>query len=125
MSKPLTHIIFVYGTLKRSCHNYWFLKDFRARFLSTAEIGKEYTLFVGFLPFLVEKVGDGAKGELFLVDDVALQALDRLEGHPHNYKRSPVKVTTPDGKIVEAWAYIFQRELPIGCERTTDYQNRR
>ena len=116
------HVLFVYGTLKRACHNYPYLQRFTHRFLSEANLGKEYSLFVSFLPFLVQTPGDGAEGELFLVDKTTLDALDRLEGHPHNYKRTQVNVRTKEGKQVQAWAYIFQRELPPGCRRVTNFK---
>ena len=121
MAPKLKHVLFVYGTLKRECHNYPDLKNFSHRFLSDAKIGKEYSLYVSHLPFLVEKEGEGCEGELFLVDDLALQALDRLEGHPRHYKRTLVKVVAANGEIIEAWAYIYQLELPTGSRRITSF----
>lgn len=121
MDKKLKHVIFVYGTLKRACHNYPILQSFSHRFLSEGKTGNEYSLYVSYLPFLVKEPGTGVNGELFLIDDEALEALDRLEGHPHNYKRTPVKITISTGEVVEAWAYIWQREVPEGGTRMENF----
>lgn len=118
------HILFVYGTLKRSCHNYPYLQRLSHRFLSEGDAGKEYSLYVGSLPFLVREPGEGASGELFLVDDEALRFLDRLEGHPNHYRREKISVSLPSGEKVSAWAYLYQYEIPKGTQRIKSYEGR-
>lgn len=43
-------------------------------------------------------------GEVYEVDEKTLKALDRLEGHPHMYERTLVKLE--DG--MEVWVYIYK-----------------
>ena len=45
-------------------------------------------------------------GELYRVSPTRLAALDRLEGHPHVYRRSRVPVRVKEGPTVDAWLYF-------------------
>lgn len=50
-------------------------------------------------------------GELYEVTDEVKENLDRLEGHPHGYRRTPTVVEV-NGEEVEAEMYIYQRPDP-------------
>jgi len=99
--------IFVYGTLKM---NYW-----NNRLLDTSKyIGDrcvlDYKLTEGSrggIPFAVSQPGCRVRGEVWDIGDdtETLQALDRLEGHPHGYFRTPVK--TEDDE--EVFMYVYER----------------
>lgn len=98
-------ILFFYGTLKRGRSNHGFLKD--CEFLGEAYTSKDYTLIVSGLPFLIEREGEGCKGELYEVPPEALKYIDRLEGHPDFYERKPIKAyNIDDRQEVQCEAYV-------------------
>jgi gamma-glutamylcyclotransferase (GGCT)/AIG2-like uncharacterized protein YtfP len=122
----MTHWIFVYGTLKRGYYNHRFLKE--AEFVCTAFTEDRYLMWdVGFPLIAPPRDSDSGDvrghvaGEVYVVDDATLEVLDRLEGHPRNYKRTPIFVVgevdskgTPVGEgRIDVQAYIWQR-VPIG-----------
>jgi gamma-glutamylcyclotransferase (GGCT)/AIG2-like uncharacterized protein YtfP len=41
-----------------------------------------------------------------------MQRIDRLEGHPHSYKREKTNIKMQDGQVVEAWLYFYP-EIPL------------
>ena len=94
--------LFVYGSLKQG----FGLNDclWYSEFCGEREIGKGYVLLKGSgFPFLVEREdGLGCKGELYIVNDFTLDIIDRIEGHPHFYKRKNIILT--DG--TKAQTYI-------------------
>ena len=45
--------------------------------------------------------------EVWSVDSDTLTRLDRLESHPHFYKREEIVITLDSGAIVTAWMYII------------------
>jgi gamma-glutamylcyclotransferase (GGCT)/AIG2-like uncharacterized protein YtfP len=110
-------MIFVYGTLKQG---YW-----NNRLVAGSELvatGRTYKMFqmndVGF-PLIFEpvkgmtKMMGQVKGEVYDVSDEVLAMLDRLEGHPHKYKRTELDILTGPESSVKAEAYVWQRS-PIG-----------
>ena len=122
------HNVFVYGTLKTGCGNNRMLRDIvwrnnpvgvHTRLESTCK-GTAYTVsdnmmmgaFAGF-PMLFQTDGKSstyggkAMGEVWRVPRETLLTLDRLEGHPHFYRRKKVKVRfTSDGEEMDVWAYF-------------------
>ena len=96
--------IFVYGTLKRGFGNNVLLRD--SEFLCEGKLSKEYSMYVGGIPYVVHEKGKGVVGELWEVDDNALFYVDALEGHPNWYKRTPVIVKTDKGDI-DAETYLM------------------
>jgi len=52
-------------------------------------------------------------GMALRVDDVALVAIDRKEGHPQRYRRGPdlLEVTLASGRRVAAWLYVVRPEF--------------
>ena len=66
---------------------------------------------LGGFPGVVASGNKAVPGELYEVDEAAFARCDRLEGHPHFYKRELVTVSDPDGDegdCLEAWMYLYQ-----------------
>lgn len=93
-----THLVFVYGTLKR--HG-----------AAEAVTNKEYLLYDGGYPLATradmhnQHYTGKIRGQLLTVDDAELAHMDRYEGHPDFYKRELVSVHS-DGLDHEAWMYF-------------------
>jgi gamma-glutamylaminecyclotransferase len=103
--------IFVYGTLLRGFGNWrWALKD-RAQFVKEDSIRGFTMVRLGGFPGIIT-IGNGVvMGEVFeFDDDKVLADLDRLEGHPRFYKRTPIK--TESGEQVEV--YVLNRAWNYG-----------
>ena len=103
----MTHLIFVYGTIKRGYINHRRVLS-SATFVSEAKTEPRFViLYDGHLPYMIAKdEGLAVQGEIFAVDDDTLSGLDRLEGHPDFYIRTPIKATLPCGQIVDAFVYL-------------------
>lgn len=119
-----THLIFVYGTLKKGRTNHFFLEgcDFKGTYFTTNDV----TLVHCALPFLVKRKGQGCKGEVYEIDDSILRSIDYLEQHPNFYRREHIWVTQEDtGEQIKAWAYIhpdiFQGDFNRKYEIITNY----
>lgn len=91
-----THLVFVYGTLKKDQRNHSFLTDRGAEFVGNAKTAKPYPLINAQLPYLINVPGfDGAQiveGEVYRVNTQTLKELDRLEGTPTHYARKKIGV---------------------------------
>jgi gamma-glutamylaminecyclotransferase len=92
--------VFVYGTLLAGEPNHRLLAG--ARLVAEARTEAAFELRdLGAFPALV-RGGEGAvAGEVYEVDGPTLAALDRLEGHPRFYRRTPI--TLEDGTAVETY----------------------
>jgi gamma-glutamylaminecyclotransferase len=100
--------IFVYGTLMRGEVNHHLLD--RARFLEDARTRESFELHdFGAFPVLVRGGTRKVSGELYAVDDGTLSELDRLEGHPHFYRRSEIELE--QGLAAEAYLLDQARAL--------------
>lgn len=99
------YLIFVYGTLKRGFWNHSLLEH--SAFIGKARTGREFTLKVNGLPYLIEEEGIGASGELYAVSKMTLKSLDKLEGHPGFYQRKKIQVIDSNGKKQKVFAYIY------------------
>jgi gamma-glutamylcyclotransferase (GGCT)/AIG2-like uncharacterized protein YtfP len=112
-----TDFFFVYGSLKIGN---FFSERFNAfRIRSEKASVKGYDLFnFGHFPGIIE--GKGLiTGEVHMYRDVdtVLNIMDRIEGYfgDHEqslYVRKKEKVITAKGEEIEAYIYIFNRELP-------------
>ncbi|EGU36139.1 hypothetical protein VII00023_13232 [Vibrio ichthyoenteri ATCC 700023] len=97
----MQHLVFVYGTLRENESNHHFLRH--GQLLGRHETLPEYALYdLGTYPAVVEG-HQVIFGEVYLVDDATLQALDQLEDVPVEYRRE--LIATPFG---EAWIYLYQ-----------------
>lgn len=107
----MPNLIFVYGTLKENCGNdRWFLS--KSKKVKEA-IVKGYKLKDSGFPAALPCQNTAIRGEVWELpenerDRVAeLAGLDRLEGHPHFYERTPV--VTEDGDNVQMYVGKSQR----------------
>ena len=97
-----THLVFVYGTLKRGQGNHHWLAE--AVFLGESTLSGAVLHDLGPFPMAIE--GEGAvQGEVYGVDAAGLARLDRLEGHPRLYGRRLMALA--DGRA--AWVYLGRR----------------
>lgn len=111
-ASPVGDPLFVYGTLKHGGHNHRYLGH--CRFLGEAETVGSFPLeHICLLPVLGQ--GYRVQGEVYVPRDAAAWAvLDRLEGHPYQWRRLKtqveVKIKNQEGvpnKFIEAWVYFF------------------
>lgn len=119
--------LFVYGTLKKGRSNHRLLE-------AATFIGPAVSLGTNFVMdrICVNEVEDGpsapVKGELYLVPTAReWLRLDRLESHPHVYRRKIRNFLTPaDGKQYDAWIYMWEpvyRTRGHGIEFAAEYLN--
>jgi gamma-glutamylaminecyclotransferase len=97
--------LFVYGTLKRGQRSHHLLRG--QVFEHEARTAPRYRLYdAGAFPLLVEDPANGlaVQGEVWSVDDAALDRLDEWEGVPRLYSRRPI---TLEGEAGPVWAYFF------------------
>ena len=103
--------IVVYGSLKRGGKLHGHMQG--SRFLGTTTFpGQLFSL--GSYPAArpAEEPEDLIHGEVYECSDALVELLDRIEGHPWMYKRSPIQ-TAHFGQVQ---AYIYQRR-PSSLER--------
>lgn len=102
----MKHNLFTYGTLKRGFSNNHLLES--SKYAGTAKTLGKYSLYESGIPFVFK--GEAVShiyGELYLVDELTLKIIDRLEGHPEWYRRKEVKVVTEKEETVTAWLYFY------------------
>jgi gamma-glutamylaminecyclotransferase len=110
-----THLVFVYGTLKKGFH--WHQKYLWRASLQAAQAHTvdAHSLVVGEsgVPYLLGNVSQGGKritGEVWEVDDETLQGLDEYEGvSKGHYERRKVEVSSARDGTFKAECY-FKRE---------------
>jgi gamma-glutamylaminecyclotransferase len=94
------HLIFTYGTLMRGEVNHALLAT--ARFVAEAQTEPCFELFdLGHFPAMSAGGQMVVRGEIYAVDDQTLVRLDRLEGHPEFYQRTPIRLA--DGREVQTY----------------------
>lgn len=102
--------VFVYGTLKNGFCNHRILRYFHG--MEAFTTGSSFVMTGSFIPNVYDYDPDldsdykpgKIKGELYLVDHLALERMDTLEGHPYNYKREHVEVMCSN-EFVDAYMY--------------------
>jgi gamma-glutamylaminecyclotransferase len=105
--------VFVYGTLKRGGRWHFLLAESPCtRFLGQGKTRDRLPMIAQGVPFLFNAPGKGCrvKGEVFEVDDETLAALDRLEQHPHWYRRELTGIELAQGEVVRVWVYFAVAE---------------
>ncbi len=109
MSSP--DLCFVYGTLRRGFGNHRIMQRAGGRFFGDAVTRTPFPLVVDGLPYLLERPGEGfpVEGELYRIPEYGWEDLDRLEGHPHFYRRR-VESFLVGGEVVQAWVYFLSRD---------------
>jgi gamma-glutamylaminecyclotransferase len=115
----MTHLVFVFGTLKEGFPNFATNKGTRVpgSFVTT-ECYPLYLVGERHSPWLINMPGEGKRiyGQVFQVDDDALAAMDKLERihEPDGYRRVLLEVQsndTLDSSVLSVFAYLI-----TGCE---------
>ena len=111
-------IVFVYGTLKRGHGNHILLE--KSEFLGPAETNDKYVMYQAGIPFVSKAFKETRiSGEVYRVDELELNHLDLLEGHPTWYKREEIYVkyinNKGEVKTTKAWLY-FNEQIPHQAE---------
>lgn len=102
-------LVFVYGTLLSGEPNHEVLAD--AEYLGRGATEPVFDMVsLGAFPAIVSGGRTSITGEVYRVNQGTLAALDRLEGHPHFYRRAHVRLTT--GESVTA--YLLPRRRAQG-----------
>jgi gamma-glutamylcyclotransferase (GGCT)/AIG2-like uncharacterized protein YtfP len=121
VTNPMTHRVFVYGTLKSGIHNHRLLAH--AKFIGYAITDQAYHMVAGGFPIVLEGGDYAVKGEVYEVDDATLRYLDYLEGYrdednPANmYDRRSIVVQVWTGAALEnqrASIYIGNNKRGVG-----------
>lgn len=99
--------VFVYGSLMQGYGNHHRLES--ASFLGEAITPATFTmLHLGGFPGIVKKGNDSIRGEVYEVDHATSVDLDRLEGHPNFFRRTPIFVRLYAGRVwFTANAYVL------------------
>jgi gamma-glutamylcyclotransferase (GGCT)/AIG2-like uncharacterized protein YtfP len=112
--------LFVYGTLMRGEENGGWLAE--AELVAAAWTTAEYTLHeAGGYPALREGGTASVPGELFVVSDLLLLALDEFEGAPVLFARRPVRLASHVGVAAEAYFWAPTEE-PGPVIRSADWR---
>lgn len=109
--------VFVYGTLRKGYWNHHLLED--ATFLAEGTTCDKYAMYAAGYPMVTrEQCEVPIQGELYLVSELELKYLDRLEGYPSHYDREMVPIKCDDECMVkDAWMYF----LDAAHERRLDH----
>lgn len=108
----MSHLLFVYGTLKRGYGNHdgWMA---HAEFIDESLTCEPFPLVLNgdrYAPVLVDAEGHGlqVRGELYRVDETVLDGLDRLErvNDLDGYRRRRLAVVDSGGQPFAAWCYL-------------------
>lgn len=109
----MSHVVFVYGTLKKNFSNHTLLV--KSHFLGSAHTAEKYALYVTAIPFVIkDEPISHIHGELYEVCDSTLARLDYFEGHPDHYMREQIKVVKKDRQDAEeitAWIYFYPEKM--------------
>lgn len=101
----MKYLVFVYGTLKMSQPNHYWLtnpNNGSSRLVAKGKTNDQYPLLIATrynIPFLVNmpSVGHTVNGEIYEIDSKMLIKLDELEGHPNYYLREEIAINGDDG----------------------------
>jgi gamma-glutamylcyclotransferase (GGCT)/AIG2-like uncharacterized protein YtfP len=99
--------VFVYGSLLEGLHNHPRLNGAAAAGRGRTAEERFQMIDLGAFPAVSRGGIDPVVGELYWVDEKTLAGLDRLEGHPHAYRREPLRVVLDDGTELLAWTYLY------------------
>lgn len=100
----MSNNVFVYGTLKKGYGNHERILNGLIGYKATAP---DIALHDGpGFPFAVRNADAVAIGELYIVDDNQLNAMDALEGHPGWYKRELTHIILENHERCDGWVYL-------------------
>ena len=138
----MTHLVFVFGTLKNGFPNHHYLVNqiLVGEFL-TQQAYPLYLVGERYSPWMMDQPGQGMQvcGEVYKVDQQCLQALDRLEriSASDGYRRKEIQVINrQDGIKLSVNCYLkpasqlSNREIRVGpiaeylSQHAADYRSR-
>ncbi|VDM58288.1 unnamed protein product [Angiostrongylus costaricensis] len=126
MLRGLSFRVFVYGTLKRGEPNADVITNTagRYRFIGEGRTKVPYPLIVASkynIPFVLNEPGKGyqVEGEVYEIDDVKLNILDKLEDYPTFYWRQEEKILLSTNSETTAWMYLLRNWRPNIYETAT------
>lgn len=100
-------LVFVYGTLMQGEGNHRLLATEDAAYLGPCDTEPVFTMYhLGGFPAVAPEGDTAIRGELYVVGDRTLAALDRLEGHPSFYTRTTIRLAGGS----EVLAYVMPAE---------------
>lgn len=98
-----SHLVFVYGALRRGGVNHHVLAD--SEFLGEHWTEPRYTMFrLGQFPVVVARGETPIVGEIYRVNQAAFDLIEELQCYPQVFSRQIVR--TPVG---ETWMYLYNR----------------
>ena len=106
------NLLFVYGTLLSGERHHLLLAEAEPGGPACTAAAFDLVDCGGF-PAIVPGGTTAIAGEVYAVDDLTLAAIDRLEDHPHFYRRTSLCLA--DGRLVEA--YLLDRDRAAGLPR--------
>lgn len=123
--KPMTHRVFVYGTLKRGYGNNVLLRG--STYIGPSVTVPRYRMLEPSFPVILpDENGKQLAGEVYHVDDTTLASLDRLEGvRPDGsgmYTREVIDVIEQD-QPVQAYIYVGNPTHWTGCGNGRRYSS--
>lgn len=105
-----THLVFVYGTLKRGFPNHHLLAS--SKYLGEGKTQNGSLVDLGSFPGFVydnEEESSGVCGELYEVTDEVFDDLDNLEEFPILYDRGMMDISMREnGRTEYAWVYTYE-----------------
>jgi len=119
MNNENTHLVFVYGTLKRGFSNHHLLTS--SKYIGDGKTLNGSIIDLGAYPgFVHSKESTGVHGELYEVTDEVFDDLDTLEGFPILYDRDMMDIRMDeDGRMEYAWVYTYNGNTQ-GVSRVED-----
>ncbi|MCI0654301.1 MAG: gamma-glutamylcyclotransferase [Methylococcaceae bacterium] len=94
-SAIVEHRVAVYGSLKGGRYNHRYLSA--ATLIGRFHTAPEYTMInLGAYPAIIPDGSTAIEVEVYAVDSDTLRALDKLEEHPHCYRRTSVNIASMD-----------------------------
>jgi len=110
------YLVFVYGTLKKNEPNHEkYLST--SKFVTAACTIEKFPLVIASkynIPFAIDHAGSGKKikGEIYMVNECSLAALDELENHPVLYERQLLEFEVENAPNQKAWIYLLKKFKP-------------
>lgn len=104
--------LFVYGTLRPGERLWPYVDKFVDRHERATADGLALFMYDAYaFPYAAREPGSGIAGDLLWLNDAdaCLAVTDRVEGHPHHYRRQLVTVQVDGGASVDAWTYLFEQ----------------
>jgi len=103
------HYVAVYGTLKQGKHNNPILGS-KATLVGKGFTSNKYPMRAnGLVPWVYDmpNIGHKIAVEVYKIPDHESRSnIDKLEGHPYNYKRKITSIELEDSTLISAWLYF-------------------